>query len=317
MQYQLQVHEHRFFFGPQLPVHRVGRRRALQCAVVSSGRSVGMGGGSYSSQVHGTQKMFQLRHLRRGRGTLHQSGHWETREIFLSLLNVVRVDEAHGVDLVFRVPAVDSRDTAAGSSRNCPRARRDSQPRLPALPTSAYLSGTHTTFVANDAAGSSPRGRWTHVPVPTGDAPYQLPQHPGGCASPPVWRSLVCSQLCTLPQFSQVSIWWRRHHTCGILNAASNFATQFPPQREAPGSDDVKLFEIILSRGKGQGDVTQYKIYFVVVSYMGSTTTVKTSAEICKSLMTWLIVEFSCLVVDHCNWTSGGRPVGGASRHGS
>ncbi|GFX53727.1 uncharacterized protein TNCV_1596731 [Trichonephila clavipes] len=25
------------------------------------------------------------------------------------------------------------------------------------------------------------------------------------------------------------------------------------------------------------------------------------------SLMTWLIVEFSCLVVDHCNWTSGGR----------
>ncbi|GFY28772.1 hypothetical protein TNCV_3441391 [Trichonephila clavipes] len=21
--------------------------------------------------------------------------------------------------------------------------------------------------------------------------------------------------------------------------------------------------------------------------------------------MTWLIVEFSCLVVDHCNWTSG------------
>ncbi|GFW55346.1 hypothetical protein TNCV_117302 [Trichonephila clavipes] len=239
------------------------------------------------------------------------------KEIFLSLLNVVRVDEAHGVDLVFRVPAVDSRDTAAGSSRNCPRARRDSQPRLPALPTSAYLSGTHTTFVANDAAGSSPRGRWTHVPVPTGDAPYQLPQHPGGCASPPVWRSLVCSQLCTLPQFSQVSIWWRRHHTCGILNAASNFATQFPPQREAPGSDDVKLFEIILSRGKGQGDVTQYKIYFVVVSYMGSTTTVKTSAEICKSLMTWLIVEFSCLVVDHCNWTSGGRPVGGASRHGS
>ncbi|GFY44116.1 hypothetical protein TNIN_276361 [Trichonephila inaurata madagascariensis] len=216
----LDVHEHRFFFGPQLPVHRVGRRRALQCAVVSSGRSVGMGGGSNSSQVHGTQKMFQLRHLRRGRSTLHQSGHWETREVFFSLFNVVRVDKAHGVDLVLCVSAMDSRDTATGPPRNCPRARRDSQPRLPGLPTSAYLSGTHTTFVANDAAGSSPRGRWTHVPVPSGDAPYQLPQHPGGCASPPVWRSLVCSQLCTLPQFSQLtSSVFNSQNETNLLNA--------------------------------------------------------------------------------------------------